>query len=384
MAITLKKVKANENIFNNDAINNKYKNIAGALNNTSNDIQQNIFKTATHTNSTSTTSAPTSTQNLFRDNYPTYTYTGGSGGGGMIDISNILKAYEQGAEANRATVKQTYESRRNDLLTSLKRFQEQNAKDVERQQRVYLSDQAALESAIAQADRQNRINAASRGLGGSGLQQLAQLQNLLSQGQTISDMATENQNTLESLRTALANQEEDTQTSLNNILDVYNNALLSIDSDLAANKANIEYQARENAASRVAAASSAAAQIAAQNAAYDAQAREDENAFKAQLDDAQRIYKKALEGATSSKKVKEAKETYEASVAEILKENAIPSTSSYYKSAYDYLTNAYTSALDNTSNLESKLNLWKWITDPAGYVDIKNELKQTPGKFRIW
>ena len=53
-------------------------------------------------------------------------------------------------------------------------------------------------------------------------------------------MATENQNTLEKLRTALANQEEDTQTSLTNLADVYDNALKSISAQLATNKANAE------------------------------------------------------------------------------------------------------------------------------------------------
>lgn len=168
--------------------------------------------------------------------------TGGSGGYYTLDISGMLKAYEQQAQADRDVAKSTYDSKRSDLLTSLKRFQEQNAKDVERTQRAYLSDQASLESSIAQADRQNRINAASRGLGGSGLQQLAQLQNLLSQGQTISDMATENQNTLGNLRTSLANYEEDTNKSLKDILDAYNNTLTNINAQLATNKANAEVQ----------------------------------------------------------------------------------------------------------------------------------------------
>lgn len=166
--------------------------------------------------------------------------SGGSGGYYTLDIGGMLKAYDQQAEADRAVAKQTYESRRSDLLTSLKRFQEQNAKDVERTQRAYLSDQASLESAIAQADRQNRINASARGLGGSGLQQLAQLQNLLSQGQNISDMASENQNNLEELRNALTREEENTNKSLKDILDIYNNNLNSINAQLATNKANAE------------------------------------------------------------------------------------------------------------------------------------------------
>ena len=166
--------------------------------------------------------------------------TGGSGGYYTLDIGGMLKAYDQQAQADRDVAKSTYESKRSDLLTSLKRFQEQNAKDVERTQRAYLSDQASLESAIAQADRQNRINASARGLGGSGLQQLSQLQNLLSQGQTISDMATENQDTLETLRNNLANYEEDTNKSLKDVLDAYNNTLTNINAQLATNKANAE------------------------------------------------------------------------------------------------------------------------------------------------
>lgn len=197
-----------------------------------------------------------------------YGSTGGyssGGGAGMIDISNILKSYEQGAQTQRDIAKQTYNTKREDLLTSLKRFQEQNAKDVANQQKSYLSNQASLESAIAQADRQNRISAAARGLGGSGLQQLAQLQNLLSQGQTISNMATENQGAMDKLRTLMSNMQEDTKTAEARALADYNNTLNSIASNLAANKANIEYQAREAAANRARSASSQAAAYAQAN-----------------------------------------------------------------------------------------------------------------------
>ena len=166
--------------------------------------------------------------------------SGGTGGYYTLDISNMLKAYEQGAQTQRDIAKQTYNTKREDLLTSLKRFQESNAKDVANQQKAYLSNQASLESAIAQADRQNRISSAARGLGGSGLQQLAQLQNLLSQGQTISDMATENQGVMDKLRRALMEKEEDTATAEARALSDYNNTLSEIASNLALNKANAE------------------------------------------------------------------------------------------------------------------------------------------------
>lgn len=178
--------------------------------------------------------------------------SGGTGyTGSNIDLTNILKAYEDSAAASRAAAEQTYSNTRSDLLTSLKRYQEENAKNVENQKKSYLLGQASLESARAEADRQSRIGTTSRGLAGSGLQQLAQLQNLISQGQDISNLATENQDALETLRRALAQKEEDTNTSLANAETTYNNALKSIASELATNKANIEYQAAENEANRL-------------------------------------------------------------------------------------------------------------------------------------
>ena len=181
-------------------------------------------------------------------------YGGGSGGYGgyatpSLDISGLLAAYQAQADADKATAKQTYDTTRNDLLTSLKRFQEQNAKDVQNQQRSFLSNQAALESALSQADRQNRISSAARGLSGSGLQQLAQLQNLMSQGQDISDLATDNSQKMDVLRKALQEYQTDTDTKLNSALNIYNNALNSIEANLAKSKADAELMKAQYASS---------------------------------------------------------------------------------------------------------------------------------------
>lgn len=196
---------------------------------------------------------PNKTSNKIDNTYDTGGYgdyygSGGSGGSGgyggyvtpSLDISGLLAAYQSQADADRATAKQTYDTTRNDLLTSLKRFQEQNAKDVENQQRSFLSNQAALENALSQADRQNRISSAARGLSGSGLQQLAQLQNLMSQGQDISDLATDNSQRMDTLRKALQEYQTDTDTKLNSALNIYNNALNSIEANLAKSKADAE------------------------------------------------------------------------------------------------------------------------------------------------
>lgn len=219
--------------------------------------------------------------------------SGSSGGGGTSVASSyattvrpyldeMLAAYRQGADANKSLAKATYDAKVNnlnsvlrqaeedyastesDLLTSLKRYQEQNAKSLENQRKSYLTDQAALEAARLEADRQTRIDAAARGLGGSGLQQLAQLQNLINQGQEISDLATSNQDVLDELRTQLTQQTEDidtkkerarkvleaartaNQTGLTDLLNAYNAEVQGIDANLANQVANAQYTYGEN------------------------------------------------------------------------------------------------------------------------------------------
>ena len=240
-----------------------------------------------------------SVADILRANYPTLTSGGGgsySGNpAGMVDISEMLKAFEQAAETNRAVTEQSYNSQRTNLLNELKRYQEQNAKDVANQQKAYLANQALVESAISEADRQNRINAAARGLGGSGLQQLSQLQTLMSQGQTISDMATQNQEAVDNLRTLLANYAEDNTNALNDLEKTKENTLMGINSDLATNKANLEYQAREAAASRAQMAASTNAQIAAENARYEAEAKAQERALNSEIATLNKNYQKELD-----------------------------------------------------------------------------------------
>jgi len=215
----------------------------------------------------------TSTKKEPLQEYKTTTSSSSSSGGGSSSsytstvtpyLNAMISAYQQGADANKANAKmvydttirdlrtaldraqasydtgvsnanQNYETTRGNLLTSLKRFQEENAKNVENQKRAYITDQAALEAARLEADRQTRINNTARGLGGSGLQQLAQLQNLISQGQDISNLAASNQSEMDALRTQMTQAQEDYNTDLAaaeqarnntvaNLLTVLNNA----------------------------------------------------------------------------------------------------------------------------------------------------------------
>lgn len=199
-----------------------------------------------------TSKANTSSLNLgaYVNNGTTYTTGGGYSASGTNwydvskrDISGILASYDQLADSQRNEVNSSYETTRSDLLTSLKRFQEQNAIDKKNQQQSYLSEQAGLESARESANRNSRISAAARGLGGSGLQQLAQLQNQMAQGEDISKAAQNNQSAMDALIASLKNEEEDTNKKLSNALTTRDNALKSIASTLAANKAQAQAQA---------------------------------------------------------------------------------------------------------------------------------------------
>lgn len=179
--------------------------------------------------------------------------SGGSGGYSSLasgvmkpDISGLLAAYDAQAESAKKTAQSAYDTTRNDLLTSLKRFQEQNAQDVSNQKQSYLSEQASLEGAREQANRQNRITAASRGLGGSGLQQLAQLQTLMSQGEDISQAAGQNQKAMDALRQALQQKEDDTNSNLAKAQSTLTDALNSIDSNLAEQKAKAIFEVEQD------------------------------------------------------------------------------------------------------------------------------------------
>jgi hypothetical protein len=185
------------------------------------------------------------------------------------DISGVLAAYEQEANTQRDIAKKNYDlatgnintaydlgvkqarenydlgasqaqkiydstisdatkardSARSDLLQSIKRFREDNAENQLNQRKAYLNEQAQLEAAREQANRQNRIESSARGLGGSGLQQLAQMQNLLAQSEDVSQLANENQATLDKLRQALAREEEENAANLKKTDDAYNQAL---------------------------------------------------------------------------------------------------------------------------------------------------------------
>ena len=136
------------------------------------------------------------------------------------------------------------------------------------------------------ADRQNRISAASRGLAGSGLQQLSQLGNILAQSAEINKAARANQKAQDALTTALNDAQADSDRNLLNLENTYTNDITSIDrtleeaiSELIYNEQVRQEQARQQAAS----------QAASQRASLAAQIAAQENALRADYDDGIRV-----------------------------------------------------------------------------------------------
>ena len=159
------------------------------------------------------------------------------------DISALLKAYEDQANSlssnankryadtltnlenayntSRSDAETSYKNTRSDLLTSLKRYQEQFNKDTAAQRQAFLTNQAALESTREAANRSVRNSMAARGLGGSGLQQLALLQNVLGQSSEVSKLATQNQKVIDDLRDLLNQKQEDYDTDMARLQEGY-------------------------------------------------------------------------------------------------------------------------------------------------------------------
>lgn len=272
-------------------------------------------------------------------------------------LSAAFELAQSSYDTSSQSAKKSYETTRNDLLTSIKRFQEQNARDVQQQKQDYLKEQAALEAAREAVNRQNRISSSARGLGGSGLQQLAQMQNLINQGQQISELAGENQNIRENLARALAEAEEDNaadmaknqasydsalkqaQTALSNakrqaqteydididtaattLNDLLSNADTDYNNTLAKIASNLRTQREDRISANEAAYTNAvnqaraqAAQIAASNKAAAASAKQEARSLVNLLNSTQTQYEKELKAldSMSDKDLKKlAKETY--------------------------------------------------------------------------
>lgn len=315
-----------------------------------------------------------------------------SGGGyaapNRIDIQPMIDAFTNAANAQKNTLQTTANQQRSDLLNSIKRFQEQTARSQEIQRDAFNASRADLEEAAFQADRANRISAAARGIGGSGLQQLSQLQTLMEQNSSISDLAKENTNVQTELAKNLANYEDETNTAIQNLMTNLANSLSEIDADLGNRIANLRYtedtryeQARqaamENAMNR--AQSQRSYEKSLQNsyaqalADYELGLRQqaDEQAnYNDLVKNLQSDFSDKISSITDTSALEEELRGYKDDLYNLVHDNLI--SNDVYTSGLAYLNNAYNSRLnsinDDSSNNSWLSDIWKLVTTPEYWL----------------
>lgn len=311
-------------------------------------------------------------------NSSSYSSGGGYAAPNRIDIQPMIDAYTSAANAQKNTLQTTANQQRSDLLNSIKRFQEQTARSQEIQSNAFNASRADLEEAAFQADRSNRINAAARGIGGSGLQQLAQLQTLIEQNSSISDLAEENTNVQTQLAENLANYEEDTNTEIQNLMANLANSLTQIDADLGNQIANLRYQedtryetarqnALENAMNR--AESQRASEQAARNsyaqalADYENSLKENYNLGSDTLTLRARDFANSISNITDTDTLSELLDAAKSDMYTLAYDNEI--SSDVYSQAIRDLQNYYTIRLNEINQANNRNSSWLGMSAPT-------------------
>ena len=301
-----------------------------------------------------------------------------SGGGyaapNRIDIQPMIDAFTNAANARKNTLQTTANQQRSDLLNSIKRFQEQTARSQEIQRDAFNASRADLEEAAFQADRANRISAAARGIGGSGLQQLSQLQTLMEQNSSISDLAKENTNVQTELAKNLANYEDETNTAIQNLMANLANSLSEIDASLGDQIANLRYtedtryeQARqaamENALNR------AQSQRSYENSVRNSYAQallDYELGLREQADEQVRYddlvknlqsdYSAQMADITDTNELANKRKEYRDELYNLVQDNLI--SNDVYVSGLNYLNRVYNNRLNAIDNDKNNSNSW--------------------------
>ena len=124
------------------------------------------------------------------------------------------------------------------------------------------------------SNRQAQASAASRGLGGSGLQQLAQLQNRIAAGKEVSSLAKKNQTVQDTLRKTEQQQQEDYNTNLGKLSQNELASILNIQDETAGTINQLKYNESVRQRQAAASAASAAANALAQRQAAEQEAKQ--------------------------------------------------------------------------------------------------------------
>ena len=305
-----------------------------------------------------------------------------------IDIQPMIDAYTNAANAQKNTLQTTANQQRSDLLNSIKRFQEQTTRSQELQRDAFNASRADLEEAAFQADRANRISAAARGIGGSGLQQLAQLQTLMQQNNAISDLAGENTDVQMQLAENLANYEEDVNTSIQNLLANLSNSLSEIDASLGSEIANLRYNedvryetARQQAAEQ-AAASAQSARNSYNQALLDyelglREQADNEEQFNDLVKNLQSDFSAQIADITDTDELEKMRTDYRNELYTLVQDNLI--ANSVYTSGLNYLNRAYRdrlAALEEDDDDDNNSNSYVQVLGPYNYRNPRTHLRK--------
>lgn len=195
-----------------------------------------------------------------------------SGGGGVanrIDMTPYINSLREGAAANKKTISDTYAAQRNQLAQQLKQYQENTATARRQAMEAYNSARADLEEDAYMNMRAAQQSAASRGLGGSGLQQLAQLSSQIESSNQTSNLSEQNTDTQNELTKALKDMEQQINTGINDLTTEERNKLTEIDTNVSQAIAQAQYQEEVRYQQALAEAAARNAAIAAQDRAAD-------------------------------------------------------------------------------------------------------------------
>ena len=211
-----------------------------------------------------------------------------SGGGGgvanRIDMTPYINSLKEGAAANKKTISDTYAAQRNQLATQLKQYQENTATARRQAMDAYNSARADLEEQSYMNMRAAQQSAASRGLGGSGLQQLAQLSSQIESSNQTSDLSEQNTDTQNELTKALKDMEQQINTGINDLTTEERNKLTEIDTNTAQAIAQAQYQEEVRYQQALAEAAARNAAIAAQRDAQNQELTMAMNGYTGTLD----------------------------------------------------------------------------------------------------
>ena len=295
----------------------------------------------------------------FDDLYNDYLgkFGGGGGGGGVankIDMTPYINTLKEGAAANKKTISDTYAAQRNQLAQQLKQYQENTATARRQAMDAYNSARADLEEEAYMNMRAAQQSAASRGLGGSGLQQLAQLSSQIESSKQTNDLSEQNTDTQNELTKALKDTEAQINTSINNLTTEERNKLTEIDTNVAQAIAQAQYQedvryqqALQAAAAQNASISASARQAAAQYAienssAMDALNTSLDTTLGNALNDLQTIFNSSSKAKNKKASLESTYKTYRDTFDKAL-ENLYSGvgSSDYYNFYLNQLNNAY-------------------------------------------